>query len=83
MIMSMFQETRMCPKERPVQVDSALLDQKGATPLSACVVMLSLVPGKPGPLFFVVFIMHVREDPMKQFRPFLLMTHLLTIWGTR
>jgi hypothetical protein len=35
----------MCPKERPVQVDSALPDRKGATLLPACVAKLSLVPG--------------------------------------
>jgi hypothetical protein len=58
----------MCPKERPAQVASALLDQKGVTLLSAYVVMLSLVPGKPGPLFFVVFIMQVLEDPLKPFK---------------
>lgn len=46
--LSMFQETRMCPKGPPVQVDSALPDQKGATLLPACVVMLSFVPGTLG-----------------------------------
>jgi hypothetical protein len=69
----------MYPKERPAQVDSALPDRKGVTLLSAYVVMLSLVPGKLGPSIFVVFIKHIREDPLKQFRPFLLMTHLLAI----
>jgi hypothetical protein len=41
------QETRMCLKEPPARVDSALLDQKGATHLPAYVAMQGLVPGRP------------------------------------
>jgi hypothetical protein len=57
----------MCPKELPAQVDSALLDPKGVIPLSAYAVMLSLVPGKPGPLIFLAFIKHIHEGLLKQF----------------
>jgi hypothetical protein len=44
---SVLQEVRLCQKERPVRVDSALPDQKGATLLPAYAVMQGLVPGKP------------------------------------
>jgi hypothetical protein len=44
---SVLQEIRMCQKEPPARVDSALLDQKGATLLPAYVAMQGLVPGRP------------------------------------